>query len=176
MNALDIDFERRRRPVSMLGLLLLVVGGAALLAAGSAYLDAAGELERTELRLAGTQPLSPTGPAARTHANPAAAQDEAQAGERVVSRLRLPWDVVLGEIELAAGPSIALLAVEGQGQGLSLRLVGEAKSMADVAAYARRLRGSPAISSANLVAHEERQVGATTVLRFTLEAGWKGLR
>jgi Tfp pilus assembly protein PilN len=68
---------------------------------------------------------------------------------------------------------VAILGVEAQGQAHSLRVTGEAREMADVVAYVRRLRKSPSIESANLSHHEEKQAGTVKVIRFSLDANWR---
>ena len=79
---------------------------------------------------------------------------------------------MLHEIELRADPAVALLSVEVQGQKRSLRLIGEAKEMADVVAYVTHLRESPWIKAAYLSGHEEKQEGAIRLIRFSMDATW----
>jgi Tfp pilus assembly protein PilN len=93
----------------------------------------------------------------------------------VVTQLRLPWGAILHEIETRTGPDVALLNMEAQGPTRTLRLTGEAKTMTDVLAYLSRLRESGLIESANLTHHEEKQVGAVSIIRFSLDATWKAL-
>jgi Tfp pilus assembly protein PilN len=100
------------------------------------------------------------------------ASDKNSTIEQSMAQLSLPWNEVLGEIERRTGSSIALLNIEAQGVSRKLRLTGETKSMDEVAAYLKRLRGSTLISSANLVHHEQRQAGSVNLLRFVVEASW----
>lgn len=171
MNALELDFARRRRRASPLGLLLLAAGAAAIGASALDYLDAREALARAEAQQArlARQAKAPPPRAAK-----APVRDEVQPALRAVAQLRLPWDALLREIELLADPSVALLGIEGQGQARTLRLTGEAKTMADVVAYLGRLRDSPWIDAAHLSGHEERQAGSVKVIRFSLEASWSG--
>ena len=171
MHALGINFVQRSRLASPLGLMLFAVG---VVAAGSVavdYLDAHDEVTRVESQQARLP--RPAAPPRQRESTAPAARDDAQAAERVVSQLRLPWDAMLHEIEMRAAPAVALLDVEAQGQTRTLRLTGEAKAMADVVAYVSRLRESQLIESANLTHHEERMAGAVRVIRFSLDATWK---
>ena len=170
MHPLGINFVHRRRFASWLGLLLLAVGVAAAGAVAADYLDAREELARVEAKQARLK--RPDAASRRNASATPATRDDAQAVERVASQLRLPWDVVLHEIELRADPAVALLSVEAHGQKRTLRLTGEAKAMADVVAYVNRLRESPWIKAAYLSGHEEKQVGAVRVIRFSLDATW----
>jgi Tfp pilus assembly protein PilN len=92
--------------------------------------------------------------------------------ERAIGQLQLPWDAVLREIEKSANSSVALLSVEAQGRSRTLRLTGEAKTMAEVVAYTRRLRESPLIAAANVTHHENKDGGPVSLIRFAIEASW----
>jgi len=175
MYALELDFVKRRRLASPLGLLLLIAGTAAAGVVAMDYLDARAALERVEAqqsRLERQSRQSRGAPPPKAGAAPA--RDDAQAASRAVAQLRLPWDALLREIELLADSSVALLSVESQGQARTLRLAGEAKTMADAVAYLARLRESPWIDTAHISGHEERQADGVRVIRFSLEAAWSG--
>ncbi|MCK9990398.1 MAG: hypothetical protein RugAbin2_01412 [Rugosibacter sp.] len=174
--ALDMDFVRRRRLASPLGLLLFAVGMMATGAVAVDYLDAGEELHRVKVqqaRLLRQVPHDDTSPRGRKSAS-TVVRDDVQAAERVVSQLNLPWNALLRELENLADPAVALISIEGQGQARTLRMTGEAKTMADVAAYVTRLRGSSQIDAATLSGHEKRQVGAVEVIRFSLDVDWGG--
>ncbi len=180
MNALAINFVQGRRLASPLGLLLLVVGVAAAGVVAWDYQEARDALDRVELRQARvTRPASAPRPIAGTTAadparNGATGANAAKAIEVVAAQLSLPWDAMLRAVETGSDPTVALLSVEAQGQTRTVRISGEAKSMSDVAAYVRRLRASPLLASVFLNGHEEKQAGAVTVIRFTLDAKWSG--
>ncbi|MDO8450806.1 MAG: hypothetical protein Q7T10_18600 [Rhodoferax sp.] len=171
MHALNINFVRRRRLVSPLGLLLLAAGIVAAGAVAVDYFEARTELERVEARQARLV-RADAAPRKRETVSPKVSDDSKAIG-RVVSQLRLPWDAVLRETEMMTDSSVALLSLEGQGQTRKLRLTGEAKAMADVVAYVSRLRESRLIDAAYLSHHEERQAGAVRVIRFSVDATWR---
>lgn len=173
MHALDLDFVKRRRLASPLGLLLLIAGTAAAGVVAMDYLDARAALERVEAQHSRLERQSRQ-KAPLPKAGAAPARDDAQSAARAVAQLRLPWDALLREIELLADSSVALLSVESQGQARTLRLAGEAKTMADAVAYLARLRESPWIDTAHISGHEERQADGVKVIRFSLEAAWSG--
>lgn len=175
MHALTINFIGRRRIASPLGLLLFAAGVAMAGAVAIDYLDARAEAQLAEAQLARLQRQSrPVAALRRDEGAATSARDDAQALGRMVSQLRLPWDALLREIEMLTDPTVALLSIEGQGQARTLRLTGEAQTMADAVAYVSRLRESPWIDAAHLSGHEERQVGAVRVIRFSLDAVWSG--
>lgn len=174
-HALDMDFVRRRRLASPLGLLLFAVGMMATGAVVVDYLDAGEELHRVKVQQARLLRQVQHDDASRGRESaPTVVRDDVQAAERVVSQLNLPWNALLRELENLADPAVALLSIEGQGQARTLRMTGEAKTMADVAAYVSRLRGSSQIDAATLSGHEKRQAGAVEVIRFSLDVDWGG--
>lgn len=170
MHALDINFAGHRRFGSALGLLLFAISVVAAAVVAIDYLDAREELERAEARQARLQ--RPAAASRQRGGAAPVARDESRAIERVGSQLRLPWDAMLREVELRSDPAVALLSVEAQGQTRRLHLTGEARTMVDVVAYVSRLRESPWIKTAYLSGHEEKQVGAVRVIRFSLDATW----
>ena len=170
MHTLGINFVQRTRISSSLGLFLFAIGLAAVGAVAVDYFDAREELERVQAKQVRLQ--RPDAASHRKEGAAPAAQDDAQAVERVASQLRMPWGAMLHEIELRADPAVALLSVEVQGQKRSLRLIGEAKEMADVVAYVTHLRESPWIKAAYLSGHEEKQEGAIRLIRFSMDATW----
>lgn len=170
MQALNLNFMAHRRLGSPLGLLVLAAGMVAVSVVAIDYIEVRAELERVQLRQ--TRQTKPDAPRQRTSASPATL-DDAKAMARVSSQLRLPWDAVLREMELRVDPAVAILSVEGQGQTRTLRITGEAKTMADVGAYVNQLRQSSLIDTAYLSGHEEKQAGAVKVIRFSLDAVWR---
>ena len=183
MNALAINFVLRRRLASPLGVLLLVVGVASVTAVALDYVQARDELDRVELRQARVKrpgaaprprPGTGTGTGAATAEPARNSATGTKAMETVTAQLGLPWDAMLRAIETHSDPAVALLGVEAQGQTRTIRISGEAKTMADVVAYVRRLRESPQLTSVFLNGHEEKQAAAVTVIRFTLDAKWSG--
>ena len=171
MYSIGINFVQRRYPTSLFGLWLFAVGVVAAGVVAVDYFEARSELERVEMRLARLQ--RPVSAPRQREGTLAATQADEKAVGRVVAQLRTPWDAVLREIEKLGSPAVALLSVDGQGQSHTLRITGEAKAMADVVAYLRRLRQSSLIEAANLSHHEERQAGAVNVIRFSLDATWR---
>jgi hypothetical protein len=175
MQALDLDLLAGRRPVSALGVVLLLAGLVALAMVAFDYFDARGELQRVQSRQLRGRPAALPDDGARRRDPPAVAAAP-RLGVRDIGRidaqLRLPWDQLLHELALHADANVALLSIEVQADRRTLRMTGEARSMDDVAAYVGRLRTSRWITVATIASHEERLAGAVKVLRFSLDAGW----
>jgi len=173
MHALAINFVQRRRIASPLGLFLLVAGIAAMGVVGLDYVDARDELDRVALRQARLKPTVATARQLTAAATPVRA--DAKAMDIAAAQLSLPWDAVLREVESRANPAVALLSIEAQAQARTLRISGEAKTMADAVAYVSHLRESPLLTAVYLSGHDEKQAGAVTVVQFSLDAKWSSL-
>ena len=65
-----------------------------------------------------------------------------------------------------------MLSVETDAAKGSVRLMGEAKSLADVIAYVGRLGGTVSFSAPQLLSQENRQSDGQTVVAFAIEARW----
>lgn len=171
VQALDINFVRRRRFASPLGWLLMLVGALGLGVVALDHNQAQDELQAVQAR---AQRLARDGknPTARRDTAPVS-PETATAAARANVALAQPWDGLLQELEALRDPKVALLGVEAQAATRSLRLTGEARSMTDVVAYVNRLRRSPMAQSAVLATHEARRDGEVDVIRFSLDVVWK---
>lgn len=172
MRRVELDFVRRPRP-SAAGWALLAAGmlaaGAALwagheAAAGAAVHEAA--LRRIERTLpdAVRAPLSP----AETRARDATLADM----RRVQAQLELPWGELFATLEALASPDIALLALTPDARKRQLRIAAEARDLAAMLAYHRRLEDSAALRDVALVNHEIAEQQPGRPVRFNLVAAW----
>jgi hypothetical protein len=171
VQALQIDFVRRRRLASPLGWLLLLVG---LIGLGGVVLDytqAQDELLAVQARSQRQARIDKPAPARRPAApmNP----ESSNAAVHASAALTQPWDGLLRELESLNEPRVALLSLDAKAEARTLRVTGEANAMADVVAYIKRLRPSPLTRSAALVTHEIRRDGQVDVIRFSLDVIWK---
>lgn len=172
MRALDIDLLRSRPSVPPLAWLLLIAG---VLGLAVVLLDAAAareELQTAQEQLERRQRIDRAALPARPARAVALSAEQLRAGERLEAALDRPWGPLLGDLETLADDRVALLGLEVQADGQRLRLIGEARQMADVVAYVRRLRALPATRRAGLSAHESRLDGAVPLVRFTVDAQW----
>lgn len=94
-------------------------------------------------------------------------------GEGVAQQaLALPWNRLLLELETAGGEDVALSSLETDAVKGSVRLMGEAKSLADVLAYVARLGAGASLVEPQLLSQESRQSDGQTVVAFAIEARW----
>ena len=170
VNALTINFVRSRGMASPIGFILLIAGIVAMVSVGLDFMDAREELIRVERRQAKTKNIAAA--ARKPAATAASLSTEDKAVDAAGATLNLPWDALLRDIETRTGAVVALLSVDALGQSRTLRINGEAKNMTDAAAYVSRLRDSPLLRAVYLSGHEEKQAGAVSVVRFSLDAKW----
>lgn len=169
MHRLDIDLIARRRRASPLGWLLLAAGSLAMALVSLDHLDALDALHRIEaeqVRL--SQPKQPAGRTGRSEPE----QAELKAAQRIAAQLNLPWNALLGALEMSDDPNVALLSFESEGQTRQLHLIGEARTIDEVVTYARRLNQSSQVAAVTLSRHEQRQVEQQGLIRFTLDVDW----
>ena len=174
MNALNINFIAQRRSPSLIGLALLALGVAYAAVVGMHYSDAQDELDRAQSRQARAQRKE--APQHKPAQEQRSAQDELKSAGRIDAELQRPWEAVLHELETRATPDVAVVQLEMQGQARTFHLTGEAKSMDDVVPYVQGLRQSKVLSEVYLAGHEEKTVGAVTVVRFNLNANWSAAK
>ncbi len=158
-----------------MAVVLLIAGLACLGVLIQEYLEARDTLRRLEARQARLQRLQKPDAAQRqrqTTAGSAPAGDAALA--RMATQLQFPWDALFRHIESTTDSTVSLLSVDIQAQSRRAHIVGEARTMAVVVDYVMHLRASPLVSAATLSSHEERQVGAFSTIRFSIELALGG--
>lgn len=171
MTKLAINFVKRSHVSTWVGWCLCIAGACTTCLVAWNYAEAQTELEQVQTRLARIQ-RSTAAPRPAVTA-PAAQRDEEKSLLSARSQLRLPWNGLLTELDLASSPNVALLSVESQGQTRELRMSGEAQSMTDVVAYVNQLRQSPLLESVYLSQHETKKSGPVDLIRFSLNATWR---
>ena len=174
MSRLDIDFAAPpRRGPSLVGLALLLAGATTLTLVWLDLDDLDQQTTVAEARLKSLTRRSTSVAGKST----GAAKDlaGASAGEALV-RLRAPWPELLEQLEAMADLPVALLDLDAEARGRTLRLAGEAKTMDDVLAFVDRLRQSRLLDEVFLQGHELRKAGAAQVIAFTVQATWPQAR
>lgn len=173
MQALDINLLRPQRTPRPLAWWLLLAGVLGLAVVLLDAWSAQQELQAAQAQLERRQRLDrQPGPARPSASSLALSAEQVRAGQRLEAALERPWGALLADLETLPGDRVSLLSLELQADGQRLRLVGEARQMADVVAYVRRLRALPGTRRATLATHELRQEGSVSLLRFTVESQW----
>ena len=73
---------------------------------------------------------------------------------RIIAQLNTPWQRLLGQAGAAAGPAIALTALNPDTQGRLLRISGVAEALPEVYAFVGRMQAAPSFTRVHLAQHE----------------------
>jgi hypothetical protein len=171
MRRLKLDFQRKSANMGG-GVVLLAI---ALLVGGilfSEYRDLADEIDEGEAkltrleRLTGHKVESP----GKHDANPYG--EEIKRANEVIDQLALPWDQLFAAVEGAAGKDVALLAIQPDKRKREVTIGGEAKNVAAMLDYMRRLNESKPLRKVDLLSHQIQQQDPQKPVRFNLSAKW----
>ena len=91
----------------------------------------------------------------------------------VIGQLSVPWGELFDAIEAADARGLGVLSLTPSARDRSLRLVGEARSMAELLAYVQRMSAQPALQQVHLLGYDTAQRDGVPVVSFTLAATWR---
>jgi hypothetical protein len=171
MKRLKLDFQRKSASFSG-GMVLLAI---ALLLGGKLftdYRDVAAEIDHGMATLARLEQL--TGRKAVIPGRHGADQYSAdiKRANEVIDQLALPWDQLFAAVEGATGKDVALLAIQPDKRKGDLVIGGEAKNVAAMLNYMRRLNGAGQLREVVLLSHQIQQQDPHKPVRFNLSAKW----
>lgn len=168
MHLRSYDFARPEAAVPPLAWLALLAGALLLAAAAYGYAGALDEHERLTRQIDKFERRTRlVAPARKTAAAGTAAASTTLAGR--AEKQPFPWDLALREIELAVDKSVALTGIDTETDQRRTRIVAEARAIDDALAFVTRLRDTPLVRQAVLLAHERKEGG---VIGFTLQIDW----
>lgn len=169
MAALHFDFKTPSTRPTLWGMLLLLIGLGAL---GAALVDMQQARHAHEARVAQLAALEQTlqqRKPVRRAAVRSTTNDAAQiARARVRASLDYSWQPAFAALQATFTPKIALVSLEGSQAKKQLRVVGEARQLADAVAYANRLGLQSGVLRTALLQHEMQERDAQHPVRFTL--------
>ncbi len=167
---LPINFVRRRRWFSSLGLVLLFVGAVALLATVDDYLEAADFAERQENKVIYLD--RQIGKLTRSAQTSVVKMDPAEwrSLQTLSDELTYPLDQQFLAVERSLSDEVAILSLQPEPKAGRLKILGEAKSLDAAIGFGERLKGSAGFQSVDVTHHEYRMVGAVRVLGFSILA------
>ena len=170
LRRLDLDFKQTPRHWSVLGVLLLVIGAAALAYVANAERGMAGQIELLEARMEVLAKRSKIKPAQPIDAQQL--QLEIRQANEILQQLTLPWDALFKALEASSEQEIALLSIQPDVAKRLVRMGGEAKSFDALLAYITRLEHSKILNHVYLTSHEVRSQDPEKPVRFSLVANW----
>lgn len=169
LRPVTLDFRASPASGSRLGKLLALLGAAAMIASGLAFLylgktqfDLDGKVQKLKVELRHQQDIG----LAATAIDPD--------GE-IAKRLERPWQRLFLALESVSDARIALLEIRPDPGRRTLRLSGEAGNLEEALDYLRRLQKLPELMRPHLVSYSVAQTpGAPATLRFIIQADWVG--
>ncbi len=165
-----LDFKGPRRGGGALGVLLAVLGVAAV--AGAWLQLHAVAAQRAGLELRREAALR----AAHPGVDPSQIQGLGQKETvRTVRELATPWSELLAQLESASSDNtgtIAILAIEPDHAKHRVKVTAEARNLPMAIAYVHRLRKTGVLRYPMLDSHEVRQDDREHPVRFQLSADW----
>jgi nitrate reductase NapAB chaperone NapD len=165
MARLDFDFHARpARPGK--GVIVLALVGAAALGWSWTHLQAARATEAgLALQIAALEQAAPRAAARPTSATDAAIQT---AQTDVAALLAYSWQPAFEALANALDDTVALVSLDASQTRSQLKLVAEARTLADAVALIDRLQQQPGVKRAALVQHEVQTEAEQQPVRFNL--------
>lgn len=173
-NPLQIDFAQTAPRTPMLGLFLLMVGGALALLCLTKVADALAANASYRDTLAGLHTRSSAAP---DKPQPKENRDPREAARALVSHqvsgsLQSPWADLLDAMEARPKDDVALLAIEPSALKRTVRVTAEAATAHAMLAHLKMMQGDARLSEVTLVSHEHRTQVAGTPWRYQIQGSW----
>ena len=165
MARLDFDFHAQPSRPGMLAIALALAGVTAMAWAWT-HLQAARATEAgLALQIAALEHAPP-----RPVVKPAAPADEAAAATRahVAAQLEYSWQPAFAALAAARSSKIALVSLDAVQAKSQLKLVAEARQLADAIAYIDALQQQPGVRRVELLQHEVQADDAQKPLRVSI--------
>ena len=170
MATLNFDFQPPSTRPAALSLALLIVGlltlGASLFnmqqvnEAHAARAKEVAQLEQTQHKQSPSQ--------ARMRSKEASGNSAESAKARVRANLDYSWQPAFAALEATHNPKIALVSLEASQTKKQLRLIAEARRLADAVEYAHQLDQQNGVKRTALLQHEVQEKNDQHPVRFTL--------
>ncbi|HSV70550.1 MAG TPA: hypothetical protein VLI72_10580 [Methylibium sp.] len=96
-----------------------------------------------------------------------------QRARLIIDELALPWLGLLDAVESADAAGLGLLSLQPNARDRSVRLVGEARTLAEVLAYVERLAAQPALQQVHLLGYKSLVRDGANIVSFQVAATWK---
>ena len=162
LQALELDFVRRRRVSPWAGRALLAIALAFAGDVGVGYMKTQNQILETQARLDRT---------GRSYASARkASPEEIAAARETVQRLALPWAELFTALESASSDQVALLAIEPDPKSGTVVISGDSKDYLAALTYVLNLSRVESLSRVQLVRHEAKQ----NAVGFSVSASWAG--
>lgn len=165
MAHLEFDFHDSPARPGKLGIGLLLIGLAALIWVGLAWQQARATVSGLALQIAALEQSQTTGPRRpTTRAEDAALTSQAA----IAAQLRYSWQPAFEAIAAARTNKVALVSLDAVQAKSQLKLVAEARRLADAVGFIDTLQQQPGVRRAELLQHELQTGDPQKPVRFTI--------
>jgi hypothetical protein len=155
------DFARRGRPWLLgaassrgargVALLLLLVAGLALASVAWHCIELERQLQARQHAVRQARAAQAPAPAVRPDAGPTLSDAERKRINRAIRQLNTPWPLLLGVLEQAASPEVALLSIEPDIDRGIVRVQAEGSTLDALLAHAEKVQQSPQVAHTQLL-------------------------
>lgn len=166
---IELDFNKPRRQIPVLGLIVLLLGAGAVYLTVSDYRAMSVESELMAISISRYESKSRT-------LRPEINAVDLDAVSAAASELTTPWSDLLDDLELAArdnGKDVALLEVAPDLGKQSVRISGEARTLTSALDYLSRLQRAESIAYPLLENHEIQTSERDRPVHFVIVADWR---
>ena len=171
MTRLGLDFVRQRPAISRPGIALLAGGIVTVALSVQQYFSIHHETAAFKERL-GAIASAAKRDGGRPRPEPEQLRSRIRLANQVVEKRAVPWDALFRDIEAASDKDVGVLSIQPDAGGRVLRITGEARNAAALAAYIVRLEQQPSLDRVYLADHELHVEQQRSSLRFGLNAAW----
>lgn len=173
MPALQLDYQRKLKSFSWGHAALLAAAMATVIATAIYYRELRAKADDWDVKAERMERVS------RPRGGPdgAAAADlalELKQANDVARQLTLPWERLFQALESVSGKDVSLLGLEPNTERKVVKIRGEAKNMAVLLDYIKRLEQCGAFGTVFLQNHMVQQQDPDQPVRFALLADWDG--
>lgn len=162
MARLEFNFHARSARPGRFGIALALAGAVALGWAWNALQAARATEAGLTLQIAALELEEP-----RPNAQPAARRDD-DTQARIAAQLAYSWQPAFDALAAAHSKKIALVSLEAAQTKSQLRLIGEARQLADAVDFIDALQQQPAVKRSVLIQHEVLYDDAQQPVRFSI--------
>lgn len=161
MADLDFDFHARVARPGLVSLALLLAGVTAAGWSWQAWQSARDTQAGLALQIAALEQTKP-----RKVAKPATGGDEAR--QRIAAQLAYTWQPAFDTLAAARSNKIALVSLDAVQAKSQVKLVAEARQLADAVEFVDALQQQPGVKRAALFQHEVQRTTKEHPVRFTV--------
>jgi Tfp pilus assembly protein PilN len=168
MQRLTLDFNQRRTPWPLPGMILMIIGIAVTVFTVRYHVELDDDLMQSEGHLTR---LKRDVERQRLFDKQSATHPAGDNATGRIRRSRDQWDALFSGFETAADETVTLLAMEPGATEISVR--GEARDFAAMTDYIKRLSTLPVLADVRLTDYEIARDHVRRPLRFSARANWR---